>query len=93
MRDSKPIIYSFPVRCNYGRYEIVQGLEINGFSQERMNATEQELVEEREAISDLLPAETAARMDDPFGAASKTDELDAECLRAGSTVVKTDRVC
>ena len=90
---AKGIIYSFPVRCNYGRYEIVQGLEISAFSQERMNATEQELVEEREAISDLLPAETAARMDDPFGAGSQSNELDAECLRAGSTVVKTDRVC
>ncbi|RZU97801.1 malate dehydrogenase [Spiribacter vilamensis] len=49
------LIYSFPVRCVDGRYEIVQGLEINDFSRERMSATEQELVEERDAVKHLLP--------------------------------------
>jgi malate dehydrogenase len=48
------IIYSHPVRCSGGKYEIVQGLEINDFSQERMLATEQELREERAAIESLL---------------------------------------
>ena len=49
------IIYSFPVRCSGGRYEIVQGLEIDAFSRERMRATEQELTEERDAVEHLLP--------------------------------------
>lgn len=49
------VIYSFPVRCVDGRYEIVQGLEISDFSRERMSATEQELVEERDAVKHLLP--------------------------------------
>lgn len=48
------IIYSYPCVCRNGDYEIVQGLEINEFSRERMKATEQELREERYAIKDLL---------------------------------------
>ena len=48
------IVYSYPVRCSGGQYEIVQGLDINEFSRERMNATETELREERAAIEELL---------------------------------------
>lgn len=48
------VIYSFPVRCSNGNYEIVQGLEVNDFSRERMLATEHELREERAAIETLL---------------------------------------
>jgi malate dehydrogenase len=48
------IIYSFPVRCSGGSYEIVQDLDINDFSRERMRATEVELREERAAIEALL---------------------------------------
>jgi len=48
------IIYSYPVRCRDGKYEIVQDLEIDDFSRERMNATETELREERAAIEELL---------------------------------------
>ena len=48
------VIYSYPVRCSGGAYEIVQGLGISDFSRERMDATEAELREERAAIEDLL---------------------------------------
>jgi len=48
------IIYSYPVRCSGGQYEIVQGLPVDDFSRERMNATETELREERAAIEELL---------------------------------------
>jgi malate dehydrogenase len=48
------IVYSFPVRCHDGQYEIVQGLSINDFSRERMHKTETELREERAAIEELL---------------------------------------
>jgi malate dehydrogenase len=48
------VIYSFPVRCRGGRYEIVQNLDIDDFSRERMLATEAELREERAAIEELL---------------------------------------
>jgi malate dehydrogenase len=48
------IVYSFPVRCSRGRYEIVQGLEISEFGRERMRVTEAELLEERDGVRDLL---------------------------------------
>ena len=48
------IIYSFPCTCSDGKFEIVQGLEVDDFSRERMNATETELREERAAVEDLL---------------------------------------
>ena len=51
---SEGIIYSFPVTCSNGQYEIVQGLEIDDFSRDAMNASESELLEEKEAIKHLL---------------------------------------
>jgi malate dehydrogenase len=48
------VVYSYPVRCAAGSYEIVQGLEISDFSRARMEATESELREERAAIESLL---------------------------------------
>ncbi|MFC2304954.1 MAG: malate dehydrogenase [Cardiobacterium hominis] len=48
------IIYSYPCRCKNGDYEIVQGLEIDAFSREKMDATERELREERAAVENLL---------------------------------------
>ena len=48
------IIYSYPCRCKNGDYEIVQGLEIDAFSREKMEATERELREERAAVEHLL---------------------------------------
>ncbi len=48
------IVYSVPVRCRGGQYEIVKGLSIDDFSRERMNQTEAELREERAAIEELL---------------------------------------
>ena len=50
------LIYSFPCRCEGGDWSIVQGLDVNEFSQAKMAATEAELVEERDAVADLLPA-------------------------------------
>lgn len=49
------IITSFPVRCDgKGNYEIVEGLEINDFAQQKIDETVAELKSEREAIEDLL---------------------------------------
>ena len=48
------IVYSYPVRCRDGRYEIVQGLSVDDFSRNRMDRTETELREERAAIEELL---------------------------------------
>ncbi len=48
------LIYSFPTICEGGRYRIVQGLEISDFSRRLMDATAEELRQERDAIRDLL---------------------------------------
>lgn len=47
------IISSFPVTTKDGRYEIVQGLDINEFSRARIDASVQELTEERDAVREL----------------------------------------
>lgn len=51
---SEGLVYSYPVTCSSGRYGIVSGLAINEFSTGKMKMTEQELIEERDAIKDLL---------------------------------------
>ena len=48
------LIYSFPCRCQAGQWEIVQGLDIAEFSRGKMDATAQELAEERDAVAHLL---------------------------------------
>jgi len=48
------LVYSFPVCCSGGDYEIVQGLEIDEFSRSMMNATQQELEEERDMVKHLF---------------------------------------
>jgi malate dehydrogenase len=47
------IISSFPVTAKDGKWEVVQGLEINDFSRERIDASVAELVEERDAVKSL----------------------------------------
>jgi malate dehydrogenase len=51
----KGLIYSFPCVCKNGDWEIVQGLDVSEFSRARMQATEKELQEERDAVKHLLP--------------------------------------
>lgn len=50
----KDVIYGFPCTCANGKYEMVQGLEIDAFSRERMNLTLQELLEEQDGVKHLL---------------------------------------
>ncbi|MGW1248894.1 malate dehydrogenase [Streptomyces sp. NPDC002535] len=47
------LISSFPVTCTDGKYEIVQGLEINDFSRGRIDASVKELSDERDAVREL----------------------------------------
>jgi malate dehydrogenase len=47
------LISSFPVRCSGGSYEIVEGLEVNDFAQSKIDATVNELKEERDAVKGL----------------------------------------
>jgi malate dehydrogenase len=51
----KDLICSFPVRSNGQKLEIVQGLPINEFSRSKIDATVNELKEERSLVAELLP--------------------------------------
>jgi malate dehydrogenase len=48
------LMYSYPVTISNGKVSIVQGLDINDFSRQKMQLTETELKEERSAIKHLL---------------------------------------
>jgi malate dehydrogenase len=48
------VVFSYPVRCSGGRYEIVQGLDLDDFAREKIRLTENELREERDGVADLL---------------------------------------
>src|SRR5438034_1992222 len=48
------LISSFPVRVRAGKWEIVQGLPINDFSREKIDASVAELKEEKSLVSDLV---------------------------------------
>jgi malate dehydrogenase len=48
------VMYSYPVTCRGGRYEIVQGLSVDEFSRGRMDATHRELLEERDGVKELI---------------------------------------
>lgn len=50
----KGIIYSFPVTVADGTVSVVEGLENSAFIQQRMKQSEKELLEEREAVADLI---------------------------------------
>jgi malate dehydrogenase len=47
------LISGFPVTCSGGRYEIVQGLDIDDFSRSRIDASVAELGDERDAVREL----------------------------------------
>jgi malate dehydrogenase len=51
----KDVMFGFPVTTQNGEYTIVQGLEIDAFSQERINITLKELTEEKDGVKHLLP--------------------------------------
>lgn len=51
----KGLIYSFPCTCKDGAWQIVPDAQVDDFSRAKMQATEQELREERDAVAHLLP--------------------------------------
>lgn len=53
------VIYGYPVTCTNGKYEIVQGLDINDFSREKMDSTDKELRDERAAVESLFQSKAA----------------------------------
>ena len=50
----KDVIYGFPVTCENGEHKLVDGLEIDPFSRERMTATLDELLAERDGVKHLV---------------------------------------
>ncbi|HVC01190.1 MAG TPA: malate dehydrogenase [Steroidobacteraceae bacterium] len=48
------VIYSVPVTCQGGAYRIVQGLDIDEFSRDKLLASHRELCEERDGVKDLI---------------------------------------
>jgi len=51
----KGLIFSYPVRTDGTKWEIVQGVPLNDFSKAKIAATENELKEEKSLVADLLP--------------------------------------
>jgi malate dehydrogenase len=51
----KGLIYSFPMRSDGSKWQIVQGLSLTEFSRSKIVATENELKEEKALVSELLP--------------------------------------
>ncbi|MFL3659942.1 MAG: malate dehydrogenase, partial [Opitutales bacterium] len=49
------LIYSYPMQSDGQNLSIIEGLDVNAFSQEKIKATEAELSEEKSMVSDLLP--------------------------------------
>lgn len=54
------LVFSYPVTCNKGRWSIVKGLALDTKSQERLDATHHELLEEREIAHQCLTERPAA---------------------------------
>jgi malate dehydrogenase len=48
------VVYGFPVRCNQGRYQIVQNLEISELGRKHMLDSYNELLAERECVKNIL---------------------------------------
>ena len=51
----KGLIFSYPIRTDGKKWEIVQGVPLNDFSKAKIAATEAELKEEKSLVADLLP--------------------------------------
>jgi malate dehydrogenase len=51
----KGLLFSFPIRSDGTKWEIVQGVKLTDFARSKITATENELKEERSLVSDLLP--------------------------------------
>lgn len=48
------LVFGLPVTCADGDYGVVQGLEVDGFARQRIDASVAELVEERRAVGEIL---------------------------------------
>ena len=51
---ARGLFFSYPVRCGNGGWQIVDGLSVNDFSRAKLDITQAELTEERDAVAALL---------------------------------------
>jgi malate dehydrogenase len=51
----KGLIYSFPIRSDGSKWQVVQGVHLTDYSKEKIKATENELKDEKALVADLLP--------------------------------------
>jgi malate dehydrogenase len=51
----KGLLFSYPIRSDGSKWQIVQGLKLTDFSKEKITATENELKDEKALVSDLIP--------------------------------------
>lgn len=65
------IFFSYPVRCNYGQYQIINGLTLNDLAKRYFKITEEELLEERAAIKHLIPANYLQQLQSPSNTKGK----------------------
>jgi malate dehydrogenase len=56
----KGLIFSYPVRSDGAKWQVVQGLKLSDFSKTRIAATENELREEKALVCDLIPGQARA---------------------------------
>jgi len=52
---SPGLFFSFPVKCKSSKWKIVENLVLDDFSQKKIQITQKELIEERDAVHDCLP--------------------------------------
>jgi len=48
-------MFSYPIRSDGSKWQIVQGIKLTDFSKAKITATENELKEEKALVSELLP--------------------------------------
>lgn len=48
------IVFGFPCECKGGSFKIIQGIEIDDYSRDKMNKTLKELTDEADAVKDML---------------------------------------
>ena len=90
---TKGIYYSFPCVCEFGRYQIVQNLNINPYGQSMMRKTEEELLNEKEAVEHLLPKTTAESHANMTRYSRNNPEEFNKNLDIGNAYYKADRIC
>lgn len=90
---AKGIYYSFPVICEFGSYQIVEGLSVNAYSEKMMKTTEQELLDEKASVEHLLPSGTAEKLANVAKCQRSGQTVFDAGIDAGTPYYKANRIC